>query len=101
MAIKLLVNWDIKPGQEMRFFQFIIQEFTPSMISMGLKPTEAYYTVYGNAPQVLASGEAGDLEAMERILRGEEWAELKKKLLDYVTNFRQEVVTSTGRFQLL
>ena len=101
MAIKLLVNWDIKPGQEMQFFQFIIQEFTPSMIRMGLKPTEAWYTVYGNAPQVLASGEAGDMETMEHIMRGKEWAELKEKLLTYVTNFRQEVVPSTGRFQLL
>ena len=101
MAIKLLANWDIKPGQEMAFFQFVVQEFAPTMIRLGLKPMEAWYTVYGNAPQVLACGEARDMETMQRILRGKEWTDLKEKLMVYVTNFHQDIVPSSGRFQLL
>ena len=100
VAVKLLANWDIKPGQEMAFFNFVIQEFAPTMMRIGLRPTETWYTVYGDAPQILASAEANDLETMHRILGGNEWEELKSKLLNYVTNFRLTVVPSTGRFQI-
>lgn len=101
MAFKLLMSWDIKPGQETAYFNFVVHEFAPEMARLGLRPTDAWYTVYGEAPQILTGGEADDLQTLERILKGEDWARLKRKLLGYVTNYRQKVVPSTGRFQLL
>ena len=101
MTVKLLMSWDIKPGKETDYFNFVIHEFAPEMMKLGLKPTEAWYTVYGEAPQILTSGETDNLRGMEQIIQGEDWVRLKEKLLIYVTNFRQKVVPSTGRFQLL
>jgi hypothetical protein len=101
VAVKLLMSWDIRPGQEKAYFNFVVQEFAPALLKLGLESTEAWYTVYGEVPQILTSGETHNLSEMERILRGEEWHKLKARLLNYVTNFREKVVPASNRFQLL
>jgi hypothetical protein len=101
VKVKLLMSWDIRPGLETAYFNFVVHEFAPAMSRLGLKPIEAWYTVYGEAPQILTSGETDDLKAMERILQDASWQQMKQKLLSYVMHFRQKVVPSTDRFQLL
>jgi hypothetical protein len=98
--MKLLMSWDIKPGQEASYFDFIVNEFLPDLLKLGIQPTEAWYTVYGSGPQILTGGVAKDLETMTQILDGEEWHELQSRLLSYITNFEYRVVPDTGRFQL-
>jgi hypothetical protein len=66
---------------------------------LGLQPTEAWYTVYGEGPQILTGGVAKD-DAMERILESDDWKALRSQLLNYVTNFSQKVVPASGSFQL-
>ncbi len=98
--VKLLMNWDIKPGLEANYFDFIINEFMPSLLRLGIQPTEAWYTVYGSDPQILTAGVAKDLDTMTSILDSEEWHELQSELLIYITNFGYKIVPDTGRFQL-
>ena len=98
--IKLLMTWDIKSGLESTYFDFIVNEFAPGLLRLGVQPTEAWYTVYGSGPQILTGGVAKDLETMTQILDGEEWHELQSRLLSYITNFEYRVVPDTGRFQL-
>lgn len=100
MKVKLLMSWDIKPGLEESYSDFIINEFLPSLLQLGLQPTEAWYTVYGDGPQILTGGIAKDMKTMTRILNSEEWHELQSELLAYTTNFEYRVVPDTGRFQL-
>ena len=98
--IKLLMSWDIKPGLEASYFDFVVNEFLPSLLKLGVQPTEAWYTVYGSGPQILTGGVAKDLETMNQILDSDEWQDLQSKLLTYITNFEYKVVPDTGRFQL-
>lgn len=98
--IKLLMSWDIKPGLEGVYFDFIVNEFAPGLVKLGIQLTEAWYTVYGSGPQILTGGVAKDLETMTSILDSEEWHELRRKLLTYITNFEYRIVPDTGRFQL-
>jgi hypothetical protein len=95
-----MMSWDIRSGQEGEYFEFVVQEFGPGLLKLGVRPTDAWYTTYGDDPQILTGGVAEDLETMTRILGSEEWHELKSKLLTFVTNFEQKVVHATGRFQL-
>lgn len=71
--IKLLMSWDIKVGKEAEYMEFVTREFTPKLMKIGIQPTEAWYTVVGNGPQVLAGGITKDREAMMSILESEEW----------------------------
>lgn len=98
--VKLLMKWDIKTGHEQPYFEFVMQEFAPGLMRLGLQPTEAWYTVYGKGPQILTGVVTDDLETMRSILDSKEWRELHQRLLAYVTNYDQKIVRATGRFQL-
>ena len=99
--VKLLMSWDIRPGRETEYFEFVVREFAPGIMKLGIRPTEAWYTVYGNGPQILTGGVAEDLPTMNEILVTDEWKELLEKLMEYVINFQQKIVAATGRFQLM
>ncbi len=98
--VKILMTWDIRPGKESEYFEFVVQEFTPKLMRLGIKPTEAWYTLYGNAPQILTGGVTEDRASLDSILGGEEWKALHKKLLEYITNYAYKIVPHTGNFQL-
>ena len=99
--VKLLMSWDIKPGSESDYFEFVVREFAPGIMKLGVQPTEAWYTVFGDGPQILTGAVAEDLPTMQSILASNEWQKLKGKLFEYVTNFDFKIVRATGRFQLL
>ena len=99
--VKLLMSWDIKPGSESEYFEFVVREFAPGIMKLGVQPTEAWYTVFGAGPQILTGAVAEDLPTMQSILTSTDWHKLQSKLFDYVTNFNYKIVQATGRFQLL
>jgi len=99
-VVKLLLTWDIKPGQEAEYFDFVYKEFGPGLIKLGIQITEAWYTAFGTGPQILIGGVVDTQETLSAILDSEEWARLYKKLSRYITNFNRRVVQATGRFQL-
>ena len=95
------MTWDIKPGSETEYFEFIVKEFAPGMMKLGMQPTEAWYTLYGNGPQILTGSITEDLDSMHSILESNDWQQLQTKLFDYVSNFNSKIVRATSRFQLL
>jgi hypothetical protein len=97
---KLLMTCDIRPGRESDYFEFAVQEFVPKLTRLGIQPTEAWYTVYGSAPQLLTGGVAADRATLEKVIESDEWKTLLEKLLTYVTNFNYKLVPHTGHFQL-
>jgi len=99
--VKLLMSWDIIPGSESDYFEFIVREFAPGIMRLGIQPTEAWYTVFGDGPQILTGGIAEDLPTMQAILASKDWQKLQNKLFDYVTNFNFKIVHASGKFQLL
>lgn len=100
MMMKLLMSWDIKTGREQPYFEFIVREFAPGLMRLGLQPTEAWYTVYGEGPQILTGGVASDMETMAKILASDDWKSLRDRLLTFVTNFTHKVVPANGSFQI-
>ncbi len=100
MQVKLLMSWDIIPEREQEYFEFVVREFVPGITRLGLTPTESWYAVYGDCPQILTAGVTDDLPTMQRILESEEWARLQAKLQKLVTNYKQKVIRATGGFQL-
>jgi len=97
---KLLMTWNIRPGQEEEYFEFYVREFGPGLVKLGVRPTDAWYTQYGDRPQILTGGVAEDLEGLQRTLASDEWRKLKEKLLIHVTDYSQKVVRASGGFQL-
>jgi len=99
-VVKLLMGWNIVPGRENEYFDFVVQEFEPGLADLGLQTTDVWYTAYGDWPQIITGTVASDLETMRRILASEQWRRLKERLLEYVTDYQQKVIPADGGYQL-
>ncbi|NLX11576.1 MAG: hypothetical protein GXY36_18170 [Chloroflexi bacterium] len=97
--IKLLLTWDIKPGQDQEYFEFMVREFAPGVTRLGMTTTEAWFAVYGDCPQMLIEGVTQDLDTMRTLLQSDDWAALYEKLLHYVDNYQQKIVRASSGFQ--
>jgi len=99
-VVKLLMGWNILPGRESEYFDFIVQEFEPGLADLGLQTTDVWFTAYGDWPQIVTGTIASDLETMRRILSSEQWQSLKERLLQYVTDYQQKIIPADGGYQL-
>ncbi|NDJ60378.1 MAG: hypothetical protein GYB67_04585 [Chloroflexi bacterium] len=103
MSVKLLMNWDIKPGRDQEYFEFMVREWVPGIQKLNLQPTGSWYTVYSRskeAPQIMTEAIAKDLGVMRQILDSDDWQGLYEKLQQYVHNYGQKIIHVTGGFQL-
>ncbi len=98
MQVRLIMSWDIKPGRDQEYFEFVVREFAPGIARLGLRPTEAWFTVYGKRPQITMGGIADDLKAMQSMLASKEWKELHERLNQYVINYQQRVIRFSPHF---
>jgi hypothetical protein len=46
VSVKLLMNWDIKPGRDQDYFEFVVREWMPGVTKLGIVTVAAWYTVY-------------------------------------------------------
>ena len=100
MAIKLLMTWDILPGREQEYFEFVVRDFIPGVQRMGMEPSDAWFTMYGNKPQILAVVQMPDMNELQGVLDSSDWTELTQRLLEYVENFNYKVVPARSGFQM-
>jgi hypothetical protein len=99
MLVKLLMTWDIVPGQEQAYFEFNAKEFVPRLMQLGLRPTDSWFTLFGDAPQVNVGWVSEDTDVVHRAVKSSEWDELQDKLDGLVKNFVFKVVPATAPFQ--
>ncbi len=99
MKVKLLMQWDIRSGHDSQYLEFIVGEFVPSVTRLGLQIVDAWYTLYGDVPQILVAGVAPDYGTLDEILNSQEWAALVDDLSKYVNSFQQKIVPNRNRFQ--
>ncbi|NMC12099.1 MAG: hypothetical protein GYA34_04370 [Chloroflexi bacterium] len=100
MAVKLLLTWDILPGREQEYFEFVVRDFIPSVQKMGMEPSDAWFTVFGDHPQIMVAMQSASMDKMEKILKSSDWASLKNQLLDYIEDFKYKIVPALPGFQL-
>jgi hypothetical protein len=99
MTVKVLLSWDVAQEREQEYFEFVIREFIPGVQRLGLEPTEAWATIYGQHPQVMVAMTAADLPKAQRILASGEWYALHDQLAGYIKNYSDKIVPAKGGFQ--
>lgn len=100
MPTKLLMTWNVRPGSEEAYFEFVVNELIPKMNQMGIGDIQLWYTSYGDREQILASGMTEQMEQMKRIVNSEEWLRLSDRLEQLVSGFSQKLITGTQGFQI-
>jgi hypothetical protein len=94
------MTWDILPGREQEYFEFVVRDFIPGMQRLGLEVSDAWFTMYGEHPQIMAAAQMPNLGALNRVLESTDWADLVKLLMDYVEDFKVKIVPAQAGFQL-
>ena len=100
MAVKLLMTWDILPGREQEYFEFVVRDFIPGVQRLGMEPSDAWFTMYGEQPQILAAIQMPSINSLQNILNSSDWKDLTQRLLDYVENLEYKVVQARNGFQM-
>ncbi len=100
MSYKLLLSWDILPGREQEYFEFVVREFIPGIQALGLAPSDAWLTIYGDQPQILTGVQIGSLSVLNNITSSQEWDGMISKLLDYVDNLEIKTIKAKPGFQM-
>lgn len=91
---KIVMSWNINKEDEATYFEFVVQEWLPELMKLGLRPMQAWYTLYGDGPQIISTAEAvtgDDLDGLRNIVRSDEWKTLVTKLDRYVTDYKQRL----------
>ena len=100
MAVKIIMTWDILTGREQEYFEFVVRDFIPGVQRLGMEPTDAWFTMYGNQPQIMVAAKMPDMEQMQGVLNKPEWDDLIQRLLTFVENYQYKLVDARTGFQL-
>jgi len=97
--VKLLLTYNIRPGNENTYRRFVIEELLPRAQELGLMPTDAWHTAYGAYPTRLIGFVAEDLSAARSALDSDEWRALMQRLEGFTRNLSQRLIPFRGGFQ--
>ncbi len=100
MTVKLLMSWDILPNREQEYFEFVISDFIPEIKQLGISPVDAWYTMYGNQPQIMVAAKVQSQAALNVAMASKEWERLVDSLHQFVENFSYKVIPARTGFQL-
>ncbi len=97
--VKLLLSYDIRPGHENAYRRFVVEEFLPKAQEIGLMPTDAWHTAYGNYPHRLIGFVADDLATAHTAMASDAWQALMRRLDGYTVKLTRRLVPFRGGFQ--
>jgi hypothetical protein len=100
MTVKLLLTWDILPNREQEYFEFVIRDFIPEIKDLGISPVDAWYTMYGDQPQIMIAAKIQSQAALNVAMASKEWQRLIESLMQFVDNFSYKIVPARTGFQL-
>ncbi len=98
--VKLVLSFDIRPGSQQVYYQYMISQFIPAAQGMGLQMVDAWHTVYGDYPTRTNCFVGLDLDSMRELLNSPEWRDLEKRLQEYVTGYSWRMIPLREGFQL-
>lgn len=99
MNIKVIMSWDIIPGREQEYFEFVVRNFMPAVQKLGMALSDAWVTIYGDHPQILVGAVVPGQDKARDIITSAEWRKLNNRLLDYVQNYELKIAPLQGGFQ--
>ena len=99
MAVKILMSWDIAPGHEQEYFEFVVREFLPGVQQLGFTLDGAWATVYGDHPQILIDAVLQDHLEAENLMHSDKWQSLFGQLQDFILNYSIKIVPARDSFQ--
>ncbi|HNQ64252.1 MAG TPA: hypothetical protein PLX88_07815 [Syntrophorhabdaceae bacterium] len=96
MSVLLIQNWDIIQGKEDEYTRYVNDIYLPEITTLGFIPVGGYYVEVGFGPRILAVFSSESLDDISRIIAGKDFRAITLKLKNFVCNYRNTVLESTG-----
>jgi hypothetical protein len=97
MAVLFNQHWDIAPGKQQEYSDFMMTYYNPTLDRIGLKLVGGYYVTVGMGPRIIAVGLAQSLHELEAALASAEYEEITNRLMEFVTHYHSKILIPTGR----
>jgi hypothetical protein len=93
--------FNIIPGKEKEYTEFIKKDHLPTMEKLGVKMTGGWQVVVGPGPYIVAEGTATNIIDIAKALDSDEYKRITKILTSkYVTDYSSRILAPTGRIEL-
>lgn len=98
---KLTQHWNLIPGVEKEYHEFVIDDHIPTMEKLGIKVTGGWRVVVGSGPRIIAEASAPSLVAIAKAVDTDEYRRITRKLkTTYVTDYSSRILAPTGRIDI-
>lgn len=93
--------WNIIPGMEKEYTEFIKAEYLPVMDKLKAPVTGGWRVVVGSGPYIVSESSARNIVDIAKAVEAQEYrAALKTLKSRYVTDFQSRVLAPTGRIDI-
>jgi len=93
--------YNIIPGREMEYAEFVLKDHLPTMEKLGVKMTGGWRVVVGSGPYIVAEGTATSIVEIAKAIESSEFSRVTKILTsNYVTDYSSRILAPTGRIDL-
>ncbi len=96
---QMILTWDIRPGREQEYSEFINNRLAPGLVEIGLPPSDVFYTAYGKAPQIMVILDVPNQETLKKAVGTKRFANLKQDLMELIDNYDERLIEAkTGSY---
>jgi hypothetical protein len=93
--------WNIIPGMEREYTEFVLNDHLPTMNRLGIQMTGGWRVIVGSGPYVVSEGSAPNLVDIAKAVDTDEFRRITRKLKStYVTDYHSRVLAPTGRIDI-
>jgi hypothetical protein len=97
MAVLFTQHWDVAPGKQNAYSDFVMTSYNPTLEKLGIKLVGGYYVAVGMGPRIIAVGLTKSLHELEQALTTAEYQDITSRLMEFVTHYHSKILAPTGR----
>lgn len=90
-------QWEIRKGKSSEYTDFVLRTHLPAMKELGLNVIGGFHVIIGSGPRISSVAMAADFLDLQRAIWSERFAAITDELANYVQNYTNRVLRSTGR----
>lgn len=95
----MLLTYNIVDARQEPYLRFMLNEFIPTLQSLGLTNVGVWHTAWGDYPIRLLVFVSENSSAMTRATKSDVFNEMEEKLKSYVSDYARRVVVADPGFQ--
>jgi hypothetical protein len=100
MAVLFNQHWDVAPGKQQAYSDFVMTYYNPTLEKIGIKLVGGYYVTVGMGPRIIAVGLTESLPDLEQAIASKEYEEITSRLMEFVTHYQSKILVPTGRVKM-